>query len=274
MRATFGALGLLLVLFLYSATVRADQVTLSNGDVITGEITEIGRGWLQMETEYAGAIDIEFSKVSDLVTEREARIHFSNGDVVSARIECMFAGWIVLVSELFGEMEVQRDLFIGLDRVSAMEERIERDLLAQRLQQTEAELGEVREELIEREKEIQAAMSISKLWSGSFSVGAEVARGNSDTAGLHVDFKAVREIPFEELGLRFFADYSESEGETNTNRIFGESKLKVFQTERRYLFGVTSMEYDEIKDLDLRAQAFGGLGYNFRFFSKLVGESQ
>jgi putative salt-induced outer membrane protein YdiY len=81
-------------------------------------------------------------------------------------------------------------------------------------------------------------------------------------------------VPREELRLRFYADYVETEGETDTNQVFGESKLKVFQTDRRYLFGLTNMEYDEMENLDLRAQAFAGPGYDFikNERTRLVGE--
>ncbi|GAB4344117.1 MAG: hypothetical protein Kow0099_23220 [Candidatus Abyssubacteria bacterium] len=263
MRVIIAGAVLLLALCVVPGPARADQIILSNGDVITGQVMEIAGGWLRIETEYAGELVVDFSRVANLVTETEARIHFINGDVISARVERLFEDRIALVSGHLGEMEVRRELFVRLERDGAEEERIERDYLARRLEQAEAELEQAKKEVAEKEKELQAVTSISKLWSGSFALGAQLERGNSESTDLHIELTAVREMPREELRLRVFADYGESEGETDSNNIFGEAKLKVFQTEQRYVFGVTNMEYDEMEKLDLRAQVFSGLGYNF-----------
>ncbi len=208
-------------------------------------------------TDYAGEIRIDFARVADLRIDEPGRISLKNGDIITGRIGSISGDRIIVTSEVFGDAEVARKLFESFQSTEiAQAEHAE-------LERAEAELREAQEELAQKEEELEELTSVSKLWSGSFAVGAQLERGNSDTTDVRVDAKATRKAPCEELRLRFYADYGETDGETDTNNVFGESKLKVFQTERRYLFGVTNMEYDEMENLDLRAQGFGGVGYNF-----------
>jgi putative salt-induced outer membrane protein len=258
----------LLLLLRLSTNALADQITLANGDKISGEILEIADGQLRIVTEYAGEISVDFARVADLRIDEVGRISLKNGDTITGRIGSISEDKIIVTSEVFGDAEVARELFEGFQSTEIAEaERAE-------FRRAEADLKEAERKLAQKEEEIEELTSVSKLWSGSFAVGAQLERGNTDTTDVRVEAKATRKAPREELRLRFYADYGETEGKTDTNKVFGESKLKVFQTERRYLFGLTNMEYDEMENLDLRAQGFGGLGYNFidKERTRLLGE--
>jgi hypothetical protein len=51
------------------AQVKTDVVRLVNGDAITGEVSDLGRGRLEYKTDDAGTIYIEWDRVVSLVAE-------------------------------------------------------------------------------------------------------------------------------------------------------------------------------------------------------------
>lgn len=137
----------------------------------------------------------------------------------------------------------------------------------------EAEPKETMETAVEGDESEEPESGPSR-WSVSVAAGAELQRGNTDTTDLHMELDATRtELP-RELRLELDADYGDTEGETDTSRVFGEAKLKVFRTDRFYLFALTNMEYDEMENLDLRVQGLTGVGYEFidNDTTQLLGE--
>jgi putative salt-induced outer membrane protein YdiY len=65
--------GLLLVL-LASAICRADQVTLDNGDRLTGTVKRLGDGKLVIGTEYAGDVTVELKRITSLKTDSDVTL--------------------------------------------------------------------------------------------------------------------------------------------------------------------------------------------------------
>jgi len=231
-----------------AADASADRVSLANGDRISGQIIHISDGKIQIETEYAGAVTVDLGKVKDLRIEGPGRISLTNGDLITGKINALSPDHVEIESRSLGTLKMPRAEFAEFQPGEAP---------------PPDEAAKAPEEARVEEK-----------WSGSFGVGAQLQRGNTETTDVRVEAKATRKAPREELHLRFYSDYGETEGETDTNKVFGQIKLKVFQTERRYIFGVVDMEYDEMESLDLRAQAFGGLGYKFidKERTQLLGE--
>lgn len=256
------------------SSVVAGEIVLENGDRITGDITMIADGTVHVATDYAGEIQIDFTKVASVTTDKIGRISLTNGDIISGRIQSISDGTVTIAGSVLQEVTIPRDFLMGLNQPSGGVSAPELEKAREQLAQTEADLEQAHEQLVEKEDQIAKLTNTSELWNGSFAVGTQLRRGNSDTSDVSVQATAIRKIPKEELQLKFSLDYGETDGETDTNDVFGEAKLKVFQTDRRYLFGLTSMEYDEMEDLDLRAQAFGGPGYIFIKTEKtnLLGE--
>lgn len=61
------------------ASSRTDVVMLGNGDRFTGEITRLSRGRLELKTDDAGTIDIEWDKIVSVEAGRRFEIITSNG---------------------------------------------------------------------------------------------------------------------------------------------------------------------------------------------------
>jgi hypothetical protein len=58
---------------------RTDVITLRNGDRITGEIMELDRGRLELKTDDAGTIDIEWDKITRIEAVRQFEVGTSDG---------------------------------------------------------------------------------------------------------------------------------------------------------------------------------------------------
>lgn len=61
------------------AQPKTDVVTLSNGDRITGEIASLSRGRLELKTDDAGTIDIEWDNIARVEATRQFEIGTSDG---------------------------------------------------------------------------------------------------------------------------------------------------------------------------------------------------
>jgi hypothetical protein len=61
------------------AQPRTDVIVLLNGDRITGEITDLNRGRLELKTDDAGTIDIEWDKVASVEAMRQFEVETSDG---------------------------------------------------------------------------------------------------------------------------------------------------------------------------------------------------
>lgn len=262
------ALLMVVAAFTVASDVRADQVTFVNGDRISGEILSISDGKIQIATEYAGTITADFGKIIGLTTDAAGKITLRNGDLISGAIREVSPDRIVVESEALGILELPRASFAEF-MARGKHESIEP------VQTPGDDLRTDKSAASTEKKPGESSTAVAEAWNGSLAVGAQLQRGNTDTADLHVEIKAKRTAPREELHLRFYSDYGETEGETDQNKAFGQAKLKLFQTDRRYLFGLIDMEYDEMENLDLRAQGFGGIGYKFLNAprTKLLGEA-
>jgi putative salt-induced outer membrane protein YdiY len=239
---------------------QADQIIFANGDRISGQIIHISEVEIQIATEYAGQICADFPQVVDMNTDIPGKIMLRNDDIITGRIQSLSEEIVVIESQGLGTLQLSRDRFAGFITTDQTDESTSQS--GGQVDVVEAPEGESKQDQKAiGKKETAEDTPAPDYWSGSFAVGAQLQRGNTDTTDVHTDIKATRKAEREELTFRFYSSYGETEGETDKNEVFGQVKLKLLKTDRFYLFGTTDMEYDEMEQLDLRAQGFGGLGY-------------
>ena len=63
-----------LFFFAFTRDVRADQITLDNGDSLSGTIEKIVAGKLTLKTDYAGSIDIDITKIKKVSTSSPVEV--------------------------------------------------------------------------------------------------------------------------------------------------------------------------------------------------------
>jgi Protein of unknown function, DUF481 len=80
------------------AQPRTDVVTLANGDRITGEIMELARGRLDLKTDDAGLVEIEWAKIARVQAVRQFEVMTSDGRRVLGSLSPATApGFMVVV---------------------------------------------------------------------------------------------------------------------------------------------------------------------------------
>jgi putative salt-induced outer membrane protein YdiY len=267
-------IALVFIIFSSAVDVSADVVDLDNGDRLSGTIIRIAAGEVVLQTEYAGELRIDFAKVTNITTEQPGRITLKNGNIITGQIQSMSQEQVVVNSEILQAVEFPRALFAGLNEPAAEAEPEELIETRERLEETEASLQEAQKTIEEKEAKIQHLTSGSELWKGRFSLGIDLERGNTTETDIVTSLEATRSVPREELKLKFLSNYGETDREADTNEVYGLVKLKVFQSDRRYIFGFVDGEYDEFENLNYRGQVFGGPGYIFikNERTKLAGE--
>ena len=76
-----------LFFFAFIQDVRADQVTLDNGDSLSGTIEKIVAGKLTLKTDYAGSIDIDITKIKKVSTSSPVEVHLQDGEVLKGQLQ-------------------------------------------------------------------------------------------------------------------------------------------------------------------------------------------
>ncbi len=101
-----------------------------------------------------------------------------------------------------------------------------------------------------------------RLWSGTFDTGVAYRSGQVDSIDADAALNLIRATERTELSFRASGAYGEVESVLNTRQLKGQTRLKVYPRERFYLFGLTGLEHDAAKRLDLRWNTAFGAGYD------------
>lgn len=120
-----------LVAFLFMCFISdnafADTVVLSNGDVLTGTITQLAKGRLTIDTEYGKGLSIDWEMVSTIETDELLFIELTDGQEVRAKIMADDKGWR-LEDETGKIRTIAKDAILRFSRKKARYWTLELDL--------------------------------------------------------------------------------------------------------------------------------------------------
>ena len=227
----------ILSLSLLSLPVFADQLTLKNGDRLSGTIvkSDDDAKTLLIKTDLAGNVTVKWDAITAIVSSQPLHIMLSDGRVIVGR-----------VSTTDGILEIATDggtVPAAHDAVKAI-----RDNAAQ------AEIDRLQHP------------GLRDYWSGLFDLGLSLTEGNSSTAALTIAGKASRVVPKNKLTLYYTEVYSRDSNEspalTTANAIHGGVRDEFNLNARVFAFAFTDFDEDALQHLDLRNVIGGGLGYH------------
>lgn len=233
MLRTINFLFLVLLLALAPALF-ADQITLKNGDRLTGKITKSDGKTLVLHTEFAGDVTLEFAAITQITTDQE--LHVSTSD---------------------------KKTVVG--PVTAREGKIE---VATRTGAVEIPAGNV--VLIRNDAE-QTAYDKSLHpgllhgWNGGASLGFSVARGNSQTENVALAINAVHPTLNDKTTVYLSSIYTGNDLATpSTVANLITAGLRYDHNLNPRVFGFVGGDFmsNALQDLDLRGVYGGGLGYH------------
>jgi putative salt-induced outer membrane protein YdiY len=93
---------LVAVLTVWAGTARADEVTLKNGDRLTGDIVRMGEGNLVFKTLYAGEVKIDWKEVQSIRSKAPVKVQMLDGSVLQGILTSPSPDRIVVTSDQFG----------------------------------------------------------------------------------------------------------------------------------------------------------------------------
>ena len=227
----------LVSLSLLTLPVFADQLTLKNGDRLSGAIvkSDDDAKTLLIKTDLAGDVTVKWDAITAIVSSQPLHIMLSDGRVIVGR-----------VSTTDGILEIATDggsVPAAHDAVKAIRDNT-----------TQAEIDRLQHP------------RLRDYWSGLFDLGLSLTEGNSSTAALTIAGKASRVVPKNKLTLYYTEVYSrdsnESPARTTANAIHGGVRDEFNLNSRVYVFAFTDFDEDALQHLDLRNVLGGGLGYH------------
>jgi putative salt-induced outer membrane protein YdiY len=230
-------LSFFLVFMLACCHAFADQVTLKNGDRLSGEILKSDEKSLVLKTEFAGEVKIDWSAVTNVESSQDMTVGLKEGKTVSGTVNT--TGENVVITPKSGQpVEVPKSAVVVM-RNPAEQTAYHKSVYP----------------------------GLMEGWKGGLNVGFALTRGNSETKNLNLAFNAVRTGHRDKLTLYANSIYATNDAEaasphTTANNIGGGARYDRDITSRIFGFGNTDFYADDLQGLDLRFVFGGGLGFH------------
>ncbi len=229
MKSTSAVLGLIFWLC-FCAGVCGDEVIFTNGDRLTGTIKHMTKGKMVLETDVAGEITVDMSKVKTFSTRQVSEMHLKDARVLNKQIRKAETGRVAVADEEFGQK-----LEIFLESISA----------------------------------IKPPPKPEPKWHGEISAGISSTHGNTRTENRNLSGKISRRGEDDRItvsgdyarGKQEAPGTGEQEVTENWWRMTG--KYDYFLNKKVYLYGQGRYEKDSIAELDRRTTIGGGGGYQW-----------
>ena len=223
-------------IFLFALDASADQVTLKNGDRLTGTIVKSDGKSLLLKTDSAGEITVKWEAVSGIVSSQPLSVQLRNGQVISGNVTTEDGKFEVATRDR-GQVAAPRDNVVAIRNAA---EQSDYD----RLQHPR----------------------ITDLWSGLLDTGLSETRGNSALLAFNLAGKAARVSKRNKISLYsniiYATDNTTPPSRTTANSIQGGARYDFNLKPRLFVFAIADFAYDEFQHLDLRSVLGGGLGYH------------
>jgi putative salt-induced outer membrane protein YdiY len=222
-------------LLLLTIPALADQVTLKNGDRLTGSITKSDGKELVIKTDYAGVVTVKFDAIQAITSAGDLNVSLSGGKTVVGPVTTSGDN-VVVATRTGGSVEAPKASITAL-RSPAAEAAYEKSLHP----------------------------GFREGWNGSVNVGFALTRGNSETKNLNIAFTATRKGFRDKLTLYTNSVYATNDlptasPHTTANAIGGGARYDHDLTPRIFGFGNGDFYHDSLQNLDLRSLFGGGLG--------------
>lgn len=210
----------------------SETINLKNGDRITGAIVKSDGKAVEIKTEYAGVVKIDWSAIAELKTDTPLYVS-SAGKTLKGNVTA--SSEQVVVATDSGETVVP------LASLTAVRNEAEQNVY---LRATHPGL-------------LQG-------WSGLTNFGFALARGNSETTNYTLRFDAARKGFRDKLTLFASSVYatndSSDSGDVTARNASGGLRYDRDATKKLFGYGSGQFDYDELQLLDLRSTVGGGGG--------------
>jgi len=226
--------------FLLLPLLCADQITMKNGDRLTGTIVKYDGKALTVKSEYAGDLTIKWDAVAGVTSAQPLNIGLKDGQVL-----------VGVVTTKDSDIAVQTTATGTVNAPIASITYI-------------------------RSKEEEAAFEANEarykhprlvdLWAGTLGLGYAKSDGNSKTTNLNISANAVRATATDKTTVYFNTLYATNDqtgkAVTTANSQRGGFNYELNLTPMFFVFGGSDCLADQFQSLDLQFVPGGGFGYH------------
>ncbi|HYM75321.1 MAG TPA: DUF481 domain-containing protein [Candidatus Dormibacteraeota bacterium] len=226
----------LLAFFGLSSFLLADQVTLKNGDRLTGTVVKSDGKTLVLHTDAAGDVTIKFDAIQDFKTDQELHVGLKGGKTAVGPVATA-DGKLEITTKASGTVEASR-----------------------------AEVTVIRNDAEQQAYDKSLHPGLTHGWTGGTNVGFSVARGNSQTENLALAFNAVHPTLNDKITIYTSSIYTKNDlpapGSVAANVVQGGLRYDRNVNPRLFVFGAADFTSNALQFLDLRAAYSGGFGFH------------
>lgn len=213
----------------------ADQITLKNGDRLTGTIVKSDGKTLILHTEFAGDVTLEYPAITQITSEKELHVTTSEKKTVVGPVTTS-DGKIEVATKSGGTVEIPAG-DVALIRNDAEQEAYDKTLHP----------------------------GLLHGWNGGVNVGFSLARGNSQTSNLALAINAVHPTLNDKTTIYLSSIDTKNElatPSTVANLVTGGIRYDHNLNPRLFAFVGADFMSNQLQNLDLRGAYGGGLGFH------------
>lgn len=228
------------VFLLFAFVSLADQITLKNGDHLTGKIATGDGKTLLLKTEFVGDVTIQWDAITAIESSDILHLTLKDGKRLSGKVTTL-DGKFVVAGVPESTPPAAKDTIVAVR-------------------------NEAEQKAFDAETKKLAHPKFTYFWSGLFDTGLALTRGNSATASYTLSAKSVRETLRDKLTVYasyvYASDDTTTPSRTTANALRSGVRGDLNITPRVFVFAFADYETNELQNLDLRQVYGGGFGYH------------
>jgi YD repeat-containing protein len=229
---------LLMTMVLLCPALFADQVSLKNGDRLTGAIVKSDAKTLVLKTEAAGDVTFQWSAIDAITSTQPLHVGLAGGQMVVGPVATK-DGQIEVTTQTAGVVTASKD---SVQVIRSDSEQAANDAAIERLQHPH--LGD--------------------FWSGTLDTGLSLTRGNSATLSYTLAGRAVRQTDRDKITVYTTAVYGKNDttspSQVIAHQITGGVRGDVNFSARWFVFAATDFNSNALQNLNLQNVVDGGIG--------------
>jgi putative salt-induced outer membrane protein YdiY len=225
-----------LIVFLgLTSALFADQITLKNGDHLSGTIVKSDGKTLVLHTDYAGDVTVDFKAITQVTSDKDLHVTTTQKKTVVGPVTSS-DGNIVVATKANGTVEVP-----------------------------EASIATIRNDAEQADYDKSLHPGLMHGWNGGANVGFSLARGNSQTTNLAIGINAVHPTLNDKIAIYLTA--LDTQNQLTTPSTVADLVTGGLRYDRNFdpkVFWFVGADFmsNALQDLDLRGVYGGGIGYH------------
>jgi putative salt-induced outer membrane protein len=218
----------------------ADQITLKNGDRISGAIVKSDTKNLVLKSEFAGTVTVAWDAITAIVANAPVYVGLKDGQTVVGPVATT-GDTLTIRTQTTGTVTAAKD---SVQSIRSKAEETEFETQEQRLRNPR----------------------LIDLWTGNLDLGLAASQGNSNTESNTLAATANRSTTRDKIIVTYNSIFASNDTTgkqiTTANSKRGGIEYNLNLNPKAFIFGVVDLESDQFQSLDLRFAPAGGGGYH------------